>query len=75
MNMTNLLSYDIDKNEFKKFKTYNFYLNEEEKNHENYDNNKNTYQQQDNNININMVYTNYENNCIDNNNNVVIYNY
>ena len=31
MSMTHLLSYDIDKNELKKFKKYNFYLNEEEK--------------------------------------------
>ena len=76
MSMTNLLSYDINKNELKKFKTYNFYLNEEEKNNENYEN-KNTYQQ-DNNININNVYINYENNYIDkndNNNNNIIYNY
>ena len=65
--MTNLLSYDVDKNELKKFKIYNFYLNEEEKNNENYEN-KNTYQQQDNNINIYNIYINYENNYIDNNN-------
>ena len=35
VSMTNLLSYDINKDELKKFKNYNFYFNEEEKNNDN----------------------------------------
>ena len=71
MSMTNLLSYDVDKNELKKFKTYNFYLNEEEKNNENYEN-KNVDPQANN---INNVYINYDNNYINKNNNNDIINY
>ena len=61
MSMTNLLSYDVDKNEMKKFKNYNFYLNEEEKNNDFENNNKNINKQE----NIISV----------NNNNDLIYNY
>ena len=51
--MTNLLSYNVDKNELKKFKNYNFYLNEEEKNNS-YD--KEDMNQQNNNGYANNAY-------------------
>ena len=71
MNMTNLLSYDVDSNELKKFKNYNFYINEDEKN--NNDENQIMYQQGGDvdNINLNLNYENYNLN----NNNDIIYNY
>ena len=50
MSMTNLLSYNVDKNELKKFKNYNFYLNEEEKN-SSYENEKINQENNVNNIN------------------------
>ena len=79
LSMTNLLSYDVDKNELKKFKTYNFYINEEEKNSGNDDKNMNInvniYQQGNNgdinNGNLNLNYENYNLN----NDNDIIYNY
>ena len=68
--MTNLLSYDVDKNELKKFKNYNFYLTEEEKN--NNEENQNIYQQGNNgdivNDNLNLNYENYN---LDNNNDII----
>ena len=68
MSMSNLLSYDVDKNELKKFKNYNFYMNEEEKNNNVYEN-KNVYQPK----NVNDI--NYNSYVNQNNNNDIIYNY
>ena len=71
--MTNLLSYNVDKNELKKFKNYNFYLNEEEKNNS-YD--KEDMNQQNNNgyVNNNAYIINNDYNYINKNNNNIIYN-
>ena len=76
MSMTNLLSYNVDKNELKKFKNYNFYLNEEEKNNSYYE--KENLEQKKNNENYiydNNAYIINENNYINKNNNDIIYNY
>ena len=78
MTMTNLLSYNVDKNELKKFKNYNFYLNEEEKNNENININekeKENIVQQNNNIYANNNYIISDENYINKNNNDIIYNY
>ena len=75
MNMSNLLSYDVDKNELKKFKNYNFYLNEEEKNNNIYED-KNAYQPKNvNDINYNSYINKNNENYNLNNNNDIIYNY
>ena len=76
MSMTNLLSYNVDKNELKKFKNYNFYFNEEEKNNSYYE--KENLEQKKNNENYiydNNAYIINENNYINKNNNDIIYNY
>ena len=76
MSMTNLLSYNVDKNELKKFKNYNFYFNEEEKNNSYYE--KENLEQKNNNENYiydNNAYIINENNYINKNNNDIIYNY
>ena len=76
MSMTNLLSYNVDKNELKNFKNYNFYLNEEEKNNSYYE--KENLEQKKNNENYiydNNAYIINENNYINKNNNDIIYNY
>ena len=76
MSMTNLLSYDVDKNELKKFKNYNFYINEEEKNSEENKNINGYIYQQGNggDINSGNLNLNYENYNL-NNDNDIIYNY
>ena len=69
VSMTNLLSYDINKDELKKCKNYNFYFNEEEKNNDNYEN-KGIIQQDFNNNNNIYIDNNYENYNLNNNNNL-----
>lgn len=69
MFMTDLLNYDVNKNELKKFKNYNFYINEEEKNNE--PDNKNIYKKDKQEIDVNNIYLNNDYN----NNNNIVYNY
>ena len=76
MSMTNLLSYNVDKNELKNFKNYNFYLKKKEKNNSYYE--KENLEQKNNNENYtydNNAYIINENNYINKNNNDIIYNY
>ena len=68
MSMTNLLSYDINKDELKKFKNYNFYFNEEEKNNDNNIIGNQNINQQENNVN-NNIYVEYNYNYDINNDN------
>ena len=68
----------MKQNELKKFKNYNFYLNEEEKNNENININekeKENIVQQNNNIYANNNYIISDENYINKNNNDIIYNY